>query len=348
VSAAEHTAISAADARLLLDFLAEFPVLLIAVSGGPDSTALLWLATRWRKALRRGPRLVAVTVDHGLRPAAKREAQAVASLTRALGVEHRIVRWTGAKPKTGVQEAARQARYRLLAEVARKVGARHVLTAHTLDDQAETVLIRLARGSGIAGLAAMALASPVPIEEARGVMLVRPLLRTPKSRLIATLKAAKLPYADDPSNRDAGFTRVRMRELMPALAREGLTPARLARLAHRVDRMETAVEIAVSEAGDRIAPGLWPDGGPVTIETRAFFELPGEIALRLLGRAIALVGDEGPVELGKLEVLNDALHQAGYSGRFRRSLAGALVTLSGEWLTVEQAPPRRRRALKRP
>ena len=346
--AAENTPISAAEARSLLDILADFPVLVLAVSGGPDSTALLVLAARWRKTLKHGPKLVAVTVDHGLRLESAREAKAVARLTRSLGVEHRILLWSGQKPGTGLPEVARLARYRLLAEAARKAGARHVLTAHTLDDQAETVLFRLARGSGIAGLAAMALASPVPIEEARGVMLVRPLLRTPKSRLIATLRAAKIPFADDPSNRDPSFTRPRLRTLMPALAREGLTADRLARLAHRVDRMETAVEIAVSDAGDRVAPGLWPDGGPVTIEAGAFFELPEEIALRLLGRAIALAGDEGPVELGKLEALNEALREANRSGRFRRTLAGALVSVAGELLTVERAPPRRRRALKRP
>ena len=345
--AADGAAISTHEANELFAVVAEFPVLVLAVSGGPDSTALLLLAARWRKARRRGPKLVAVTVDHGLRRESMREAKAVGRLARSLGVEHRIVRWLGRKSATGLQQAARQARYRLLAEAARKSGARHVLTAHTLDDQAETVLIRLARGSGVGGLAAMALASPVPIEEARGVMLVRPLLRTPKSRLIATLKAAKIPYADDPTNRDPRFTRSRMRTLMPALAAEGLTADRLARLARRVDRMETAVEIAVSDAGDRVAPGLWPDGGPVTIEAGAFFELPEEVALRLLGRTIALAGDEGPVELGKLEALNAALYQCRPVGRFRRTLAGALVTLASGWLTVEQAPPRRS-ALKRP
>ena len=127
-----------------------------------DSTALLLLAARWRKSLKRGPKLVAVTVDHGLRPEAKREAAAVKKLARSLGVEHRTMRWTGRKPSTGLQQAARNARYGLLAAAAKSAGARHILTAHTMDDQAETVLIRLARGSGVSGLAAMARNAPLP------------------------------------------------------------------------------------------------------------------------------------------------------------------------------------------
>ena len=124
---------------------------LVAASGGPDSTALLLLAARWRSALGRGPTLVAVTVDHGLRPEARREALAAKQLARSLGVAHRTLRWTGRKPASGLQGAARDARYRLLAAASRAAGARHVLTGHTLDDQAETVLIRLARGSGVGG-----------------------------------------------------------------------------------------------------------------------------------------------------------------------------------------------------
>ncbi len=128
------------------------PAIVLAVSGGPDSIALMWLAARWRRALARGPRLLAVTVDHGLRAEAAREARDVKRLARQLDLPHRTLRWRGAKPKTGVPAAARAARYRLLAEAARASGATHILTAHTRDDQAETLLMRMLRGSGIAGL----------------------------------------------------------------------------------------------------------------------------------------------------------------------------------------------------
>lgn len=333
---------------LLLDPLAELPAVVVACSGGPDSTALLWLAARWRKARKRGPKLIAVTVDHGLRAESKREAHAVATLARRLGVAHRTLRWTGKKPATGIQEAARLARYRLLAEAARKAGALYVLTAHTLDDQAETVLFRMARGSGVSGLAGMDMTAPLPFHDSSGIVLVRPLLRTPKSRLIATLEAAKAPFADDPSNRDPRFARPRWRTLMPALASEGLTAVRLGRLAQRVARLEWAMESVVKHAAIALAPGQWASGEPVTMQAAAFFDLPDEIALRLLSRAIGNVGDEGPVELAKLEALHDALCRARGSARFRRTLAGAVVTLSRMGLSIERAPVRRSRAPKRP
>ena len=133
---------------------------MLAVSGGPDSTALLYLAARWRDRHKSSPRLIAVTIDHGLRPQARHEAAAVKRLAGKLGVEHRTLRWRGAKPATGLQEKARLARYRLLQLAARRAKSRRVLTAHTLDDQAETVLFRMARGSGLAGIAGMARVVP--------------------------------------------------------------------------------------------------------------------------------------------------------------------------------------------
>ena len=108
-------AVSASEAKTLFDPLANASVLVLAVSGGPDSTALLFLAARWRAALKQGPKLLAVTVDHGLRPQSAGEARAVKRLARRLGVAHRTLRWAGGKPATGLQEAARDARYRLLA-----------------------------------------------------------------------------------------------------------------------------------------------------------------------------------------------------------------------------------------
>src|ERR1700682_3618658 len=152
----DNSPISAQDAKRLFADWKIAPALVLAVSGGPDSIALMWLMARWRRAMRRGPRLIAVTVDHGLRTEAAREARDVKRLARILDLPHRTVRWTGTKPRTGLPAAARAARYRLLAQTARAHGATHVLTAHTRDDQAETLLMRMVRGSGIAGLAAMA------------------------------------------------------------------------------------------------------------------------------------------------------------------------------------------------
>ncbi len=328
------------EANALFLGLENLPALILAVSGGPDSTALLVLAARWAKRLKRAPKLVAVTVDHGLRPEARREAQAVKRLARRLGVAHRTLRWSGRKPKTGLQEAARIARYRLLAQAALRERCAHILTAHTLDDQAETVLFRLARGSGLLGLAGMAHASPLPVGGDGAIFLVRPLLHVPKARLVATLQAARVPYSDDPSNRDPRFARARLRSLMPMLAAEGLDARRLARLAARVRRVESTIEFAVEAARDALAPPPWRHGEPIMFETVRFASLPGEVALRLLGRAIAHVGDEGPVELAKLEALYEALRVA--ASRLRRTLAGAVITLGTEHLVVDRAPPRRR------
>lgn len=324
--------ISADEAAALFGDLAGASVLL-AISGGPDSTALLFLAARWRKKSK--ARLTAVTIDHGLRKEAKREAGAVARLSRKLGVPHRIVKWTGAKPKSGIQQAARKARYALLAAAAKKSGAAYIVTAHTLDDQAETVLMRMTRGSGIGGLGGMARKSLLD-----GFTLARPFLDVPKSRLIATCKAGKLAYADDPSNIDPKFTRARLRPLMAVLAAEGLDARRLASLARRLRRADAAIEAVVERA-----LAQWPaDEGGTLISTAAFASLPAEVALRVLGRAVARHASEGPVELGKLEALFVGLLaaiQRPAKALFRRTLAGAVITQGKTGLRIETAPPRR-------
>ncbi len=342
MSTADTTPISASEATSLFSDLAALPALVLAVSGGPDSTALLWLAVRWRDSLKAPPKLIAVTIDHGLRKESKAEAAAIARLARKLKVAHRTLPWRGRKPLTGLQQAARAMRYRLLGEAARKAGASHVLTAHTLDDQAETMLIRLTRGSGITGLGAMARVSLLP--EAAEICLVRPLLAIPKARLLATLRAAKLSFADDPSNRDPRFTRARLRGLMPQLAEEGLDAGRLAMLAERLKRADVAIEAAVDGVARELVVEM---PASIFMEARRFADLPAEIALRLLGRMIARLGDEGPVELAKLEALKAALNtaQSANVDFFRRSLAGALVTLAGPQIKVERAPPRRKKSL---
>ncbi len=330
---------------MLFSGLRDAPVLVLAVSGGPDSTALMLLAARWRDALKTKPTLIAVTIDHGLRRESKHEAAAVARLARKLKIAHRTLLWRGRKPSAGLQNAARMARYKLLGSAARKAGAAHILTAHTLDDQAETVLIRMSRGSGLTGLGAMTRMAKLPVEGHRSTTLVRPLLDISKARLIATLRAAKITYVEDPSNRDPRFTRARLRSLMNVLADEGLNAGRLAQLAYRLRRAEAAIESAVDGAASLMID--MQRAHAVALETRQFAALPDEIALRLLGRLVAQVGDEGPVELGKLETLKFALDAARNTGNrpFRRTLAGAIVTLAGRQMIVERAPPRRRTLL---
>lgn len=326
--------------------------LVLAVSGGPDSIALMWLAARWRAALSRGPDLLAVTVDHGLRPESAREAREVKRLARTLGVRHRTMRWSGEKPKSGVPAAARAARYRLLATVARQSGASHILTAHTRDDQAETLLMRLLRGSGIGGLAAMARES-----EREGVLLARPFLNISKSQLIATLEKARIGYAEDPTNRDLSFTRPRIRNLIEGLGAEGGDARNLAKLASRLARANAAIEVLVDGAARYLALRDRGAGSSAALGTRspntsfdgaAFAAMPEEIRLRLLLRAINRIGHEGPAELGKVEILLAVLDRAlrtaseKHQPRLKQTLAGAIVSLVGGRIVIAPAPPRAR------
>jgi tRNA(Ile)-lysidine synthase len=341
----EESPISVSEAKHLFADWKAAPALVLAVSGGPDSIAMMWLAARWRRALKRGPHLVAVTIDHGLRAEAAREARDVKRFAKTLDLPHRTLRWRGAKPKTGLPAAARDARYRLLAKAARASGATHVLTAHTQDDQAETFLMRMSRGSGIAGLAAMARQS-----QREGVVLARPLLHIPKARLVATLKKARIGFADDPTNRDANFTRPRFRAIMPALAAEGFDARNLTRLAARFARANAALEI-LADGAERYLKLGQQDPDHAGFDANAFAALAEEIRLRLLLRRIDRVGHEGPAELGKVEALLAALDRAVAAtgperGRIglKQTLAGALVSLVDGRIRIEPASPRRRRA----
>jgi tRNA(Ile)-lysidine synthetase-like protein len=152
-SVADNAPVAESELPALFDDFANSRRTLLAVSGGPDSTALLVLAARWRAKRANGPDLIAATIDHKLRAAAKAEAKAVAKLAGKLGIPHRILEWKGRKPATGVQEAAREARFAMFSALAKEIGADTLMTAHTRDDQAETVLHRMGRGSGIGGLA---------------------------------------------------------------------------------------------------------------------------------------------------------------------------------------------------
>jgi tRNA(Ile)-lysidine synthase len=182
------------------------PEIAVAVSGGRDSVALMRLLAQWCRD--HGGRLTALTVDHGLRPDSIREADLVAAWAHELGIPHVTLRWSGPKPNSGVQEAARQARYDLLTEWCREAGVLHLVLAHQADDQRETVAMRRARspaegGVGLAGMSAVVTRS--------GIRLLRPLLAVSRPALSAYLEKAGQDWIDDPSNRAEKFERVRWR-----------------------------------------------------------------------------------------------------------------------------------------
>lgn len=267
-----------------LDALGPFeaaPLLAVGVSGGADSLGLTLLADAWARA--RGGRVVALTVDHGLRPEAAEEARQVGRWLAPLGIDHVILRHDGPRPKGDLQAAARALRYRLLLGWCRDNACLHLLLAHHRDDQAETLLLRLARGSGVSGLAGMAAVSYRA--EAR---LLRPLLDVPRAALEATLRARGQDWLHDPSNDDPAFARVRLRRAGPLLAGLGLDAARLATTAGRLGRARRAIDSAVdallAEAVE-IDPRGWARLDPAPLR-----RAPEEVALRLLADVTSAIG----------------------------------------------------------
>ena len=227
----------------------------LAVSGGADSLALMHLAARWCALPgRAASKPTILTVDHGLRAGSAAEAAEVARLARGLGFEHVLLRWEADKPKSNLQAAARAARYDLMAAHCHAAGIRVLVTAHHLEDQAETVLMRLGRGSGVDGLAAMPEAGAWA-----GIDLLRPLLDLSKVRLTATLEAAGLEWIEDPSNQNERFERVRVRRALARLESLGITADRLALTARRMRRARAALDAATSELLER-ALELGPAG----------------------------------------------------------------------------------------
>jgi tRNA(Ile)-lysidine synthetase-like protein len=294
------------DAALLSAFapLEAYPSAALAVSGGPDSMALMHLAARWLTLKGRTPASIAVlTVDHGLRPEAAEEAAFVATRAARLGFAHATLAWAGQKPKTGIQAAAREARYRLMTAYACEHGIGCLVTAHTEDDQAETFLMRLRRGSGLDGLAAMA-----AVSERGGVPIVRPLLGLSKARLNAYLRSLGVPFASDPSNSNVTFERVRLRHAMKALAAAGIARPALALSASRLGRSRDALASTADEFLQRHfrVTSL----GQAQIGLEPFLELAPEIALRVLSRALALTGGkEEPPRMAKVERLLNGLYE---------------------------------------
>ncbi|KRE16070.1 hypothetical protein ASE66_09885 [Bosea sp. Root483D1] len=338
----ESQPLTGADAAVLFRSLAGEDALVVAVSGGPDSVALLALLAAWAGQSR--PRLLAVTVDHGLRPEAAQEALMVGELCAGLGVEHRTRRWLGDKPQTALQEKARAARYALLAEEARASGATAIVTAHTADDQAETLLMRMAAGSGLAGLAGMA-----PRSAVNGIVLARPLLGIAKSRLVATCQASGLSFVRDPSNDDPRFTRIRWRRLLPELAEAGLTAGRLGQLANRLARADEALDRLALRALAAVPAG--EGDGQRWFDFARLCQEPEEIVIRSLALALAAAQDsdaeaEVPLRLARLEDCTRALIAATREGRaLRRTLGGFRLSLAGDGVLTLMREGRRSRGV---
>lgn len=294
---------------------------LLAVSGGPDSVALMLLASIWAQN-RPSPFLRVATVDHGLRPGSGEEASAVADWAKGLGLRHDTLLWEGAKPKTRIQERARDARYALLCAHAERIGADCIATAHHADDQAETILFRLSRGSGLPGLAGMA-----PQSLRHGLLHSRPLMDCGKDELIAFCQAKAHPYFDDPSNKDPRFARTRIRDLAVLLKEHGLDRDALLRLARRAARAEAALSVCAKNARAALPASREPDHFSTDISALA--SQPEEIILRILAQEIKDLNGSRTIRLERLERLARSLHDALRSGAaFRASLGGTLLSLT--------------------
>ena len=319
--------LNAPEFRALMAALGPFersPHLAVAVSGGADSMALCLLGEGWARA--RGGRVTALTVDHGLRPGSGAEARRVKAWLGKRGIPHHVLRWTaagdGEMPGANLQARARVARYRLLAGWCRKRHVLHLLLAHHLEDQAETFLLRLGRGSGIHGLAAMAAVTGI-----EGVRLLRPLLTVPKARLRANLRRRGQAWIEDPSNQDPAFARVRLRALMPVFAGVGMDAQRLTRTANAMGRARRALEEATVTllAG---AVEIYP-AGYCLVRPDLLRAAPDEVALRALARTLTCVG--GAVYPPRFDRL-ERLHRALAEGRLTsaRTLGGCRIGPAGD------------------
>lgn len=310
----------------------------VAVSGGADSMALALLLIQWSRA--HNVTLHALTVDHGLREAAAEEARQVAAWLAPLRVPHTTLQWEEgrdyrARPASA-QSAARDARYGLMTDWCRSHHATHLFLAHHADDQAETFLQRLTRGSGVDGLAAMA-----PRTERAGVVFARPLLATPKARLTDFCREAGQPWLEDPSNRDDAYGRVRLRAARDVLAREGLTPDRILNTADHMRRARAALDHYVHALLS--AACVWDAYGVGRLDLGPFLAAPEEIGLRAL--AAVLMTGSGQVYRPRFERLlrlyetlrTDAWRDCTLHGcMLVRADAGLVISREAAHITEEQ------------
>ena len=289
------------------------PRLAVAVSGGADSMALLLLAKDWAP----GARVAALTVDHGLRADSAAEAAQVAAWCASWRVPHSVLVWTGGKPSSGIQEAARIARYELLTRWCRDHGYPHLLVGHHLEDQAETFLIRMQRGSGVDGLAAM------PSTTVRdGVRIVRPLLGVPRARLTACLRAAGQPWTEDPSNDDPRFARVAVRARMADLQAAGIPAEAVGRATAAFAGQRAAKDRAVSGLAAR-SVAFFPEGY-AEVDGEAFRAAEAETSRSLLSGLLRVVGGaHHPVRRQRIERLLAFL--CGGGPYRRRTLGNCLI-----------------------
>ena len=296
----------------------------VAVSGGGDSMALLHLLADWARD--GGPQIAAVTVDHGLRAAAADEAALVARACAGLGVAHHILHWNGREATGNVMDAARRARLRLIGDWAQAQGFGTVALGHTADDQAETVLMRLARGSGVDGLSGMA-----AWRQAGELVWVRPLLDVPRADLRGYLQRRGGGWVEDPTNDDPRHDRTRARAALALLAPLGIDRERLTETAARMALARRALEemtLAAARGAARI------EAGDVVLRRDLVLALPMEVQLRLLAHAIRwLTGADYRPRLSALMAARDGALE----GR-RRTVAGCLLTGSATALRVGREP----------
>ncbi|ABG31700.1 tRNA lysidine(34) synthetase TilS [Roseobacter denitrificans] len=312
------------DAEIDAHFVNDIPKALgVAVSGGSDSMALLVLLCGF--AERNGVALSCATVDHGLRPEAADEARSVAGYCAAHDVPHVTLKWEGWDGTGNTQNAARVARYRLLADWARGQGIADIALGHTQDDQAETVLMGLARASGVDGLSAM----PARRDD-RGLCWHRPLLATSRAGLRGFLSANGVAWCEDPSNDDAQFERIKARRALTTLAELGVDRASLAQVAQNMAQARAALEQQTRRAIGDLVSLL---GGGAMMPWSGFQTLPSEIARRVLMAAIDWIA--APPHAPRQKALTAALSALRASGS--ATVAGCRLILKDDrfWMFRE-------------
>jgi tRNA(Ile)-lysidine synthase len=332
VSRDSQSLIMDVEADAAFDCLVRFDHVILAVSGGPDSMALMVLAAEWRTRMKsEAPTLSVATVDHGLRPESRAEAEFVRDEAARLRLPHAILTWEGAKPRTGIPTAAREARYRLLDEHARSFGADRiaVVTAHHLDDQAETFAMRLARGAGINGLSGMRVERP--LRDGSPIALLRPLLALPKARLVATIAARGVGYADDPTNTDHRYERPRLRSALPDLDTAGLSPQALATSARRLGDAREALVYAEERFVGTLNLSF---GNEVfaSLDRHAFDHGPAYLRQKVMARLIGRYGGASPEpQLSEIEALATRLQS---DRRCTATLGGAMISCGPRFIRV--------------